>query len=729
MEHSYPLVETIVGGLVFAFILGMVAQRLRMPPLIGYLFAGIIVGPYGPDIPGMQGSLELSHQLAELGVILLMFGVGLHFSIKDLMAVRKVALPGAIVQIGFATILGMGLASIMGWSWGAGLVFGLALSCASTVVLMAALERWHIKDSNRGRIAIGWLIVEDIAMVFVLVLIPALSGLLSGQGESMTFTEVALLVAKTCFWMILFVVVMMVGGNKFIPWSLKKVVRTGNKDLFRLGVLAIALGCAIVANYLFHVSFALGAFFAGMILSETEMNHAAEEESSAVRDFFTVLFFVSVGMLFNPEVLTSVSGIVLVLSTLFIIIIGKSVAAYMIVKMFGYPKTTALTIAVSLAQIGEFSFMIASLGLSYKILEPAQNDAILAAAMISIILNPFLFVALNQYKEKKNRVPAHEAHVPTIDGTKTNSAEADGETSILDAKPRAKVAAPIKPLSIVFEDEDMVVVPTTHHHSVLIGYGVIGKKVLKALLAQGQTVLVQESRLEVATQLRFEGVPVAYGHALTEGMLEAVYVEYARDLIVTISDTIEAVEIIHQALQLNPQLRIIARAQNEEEQRMLLEAGASDVIYFHDVVAEKIIDLIQAEACVQEKAEDEIASKMVAAAMRPDTPADSVLHPYTPASEMEGQECDAVEVEAVHGEEMPAALKQKSTMPNVTVNTAHITQDVDTPASEMEAQEREAILDESVAEVMSHDDQGLTDQEIERLALTEEQIKPQPQKD
>ena len=275
----------------------------------------------------------------------------------------------------------------------------------------------------------------------------------------------------------------------------------------------------------------------------------------------------------------------------------------------------------------------------------------------------------------------------------------------------------------------MVVVPTTHHHSVLIGYGVIGKKVLKALLAQGQTVLVQESRLEVATQLRFEGVPVAYGHALTEGMLEAVYVEYARDLIVTISDTIEAVEIIHQALQLNPQLRIIARAQNEEEQRMLLEAGASDVIYFHDVVAEKIIDLIQAEASAQEKVEDEIASKMVAAAMRPDTPADSVLHLYTPASEMEGQECDAVEVDAVHGEEMPAALKQKSTMPNVTVNTAHITQDVDTPASEMEAQERETIIDESVAEVMSHDDQGLTDQEIQRLALTEEQIKPQPQKD
>ena len=725
MEHSYPLVETIVGGLVFAFILGMVAQRLRMPPLIGYLFAGIIVGPYGPDIPGMQGSLELSQQLAELGVILLMFGVGLHFSIKDLMAVRKVALPGAIVQMGFATILGMGLASIMGWSWGAGLVFGLALSCASTVVLMAALERWHIKDSNRGRIAIGWLIVEDIAMVFVLVLIPALSGLLSGQGEGMTFSEVAFLIAKTCFWMILFVVVMMVAGNKFIPWSLKRVVRTGNKDLFRLGVLAIALGCAIAAHYLFHVSFALGAFFAGMILSETEMNHAAEEETSAVRDFFTVLFFVSVGMLFNPEVLTSLSGIVLVLTTLFIIIIGKSLAAYMIVKMFGYPKTTALTIAVSLAQIGEFSFMIASLGLAYKILEPEQNDAILAAAMISIILNPFLFVALNKYKEKKNRASAHETSVAQTDGQTEHAEETSADATILDAKPRAKVAAPIKPLSIVFEDEDMVVVPPTHHHSVLIGYGVIGKKVLQALLAKGQTVLVQESRLEVATQLRFEGVPVAYGHALTEGMLEAVYVEHARDLIVTISDTIEAVEIIQQALQLNPSLRIIARAQNDEEQQMLLAAGASDVIYFHDVVAEKIIDLIQAEGGVQAKAEDELASKMVAAAMRPEAMVGSTATAYTPASEMEAQECDAEAVEAVHGDEMPAAIKQKSSMPNVTVNTTDLAQEVDTPASEMEAQERESVIDESVAEVMSQAPQGLSDQEIENLALSEDKIKPQ----
>ena len=412
------------------------------------------------------------------------------------------------------------------------------------------------------------------------------------------------------------------------------------------------------------------------------------------------------------------------LTTLFIIIVGKSLAAYMIVKLFGYPKTTALTIAVSLAQIGEFSFMIASLGLSYKILEPAQNDAILAAAMISIILNPFLFVALNKYKEKKSRVSAHEtAATPAVESGEVD-ANADAASPILDAKPRAKVAAPIKPLSIVFEDEDMVVVPATHHHSVLIGYGVIGKKVLQALLAQGQTVLVQESRLEVATQLRFEGVPVAYGHALTEGMLEAVYVEYARDLIVTISDTIEAVEIIKQALQLNPHLRIIARAQNEEEQKMLLEAGATDVIYFHDVVAEKIIDLLRVEASAQAQAEDQIAAQMVAAVMQPDGK-ESATDAYTPASEMEAQELDEFQVEAVHGDEVPAAIKQKAAMPKVTLNTDHITQDVDTPASEMEAQEREAIIDDSVAEMMSQQQQRLSDAEIEALALSEDKIKPQ----
>lgn len=725
MEHSYPLVETIVGGLVFAFILGMVAQKLRMPPLIGYLFAGILVGPFGPGIPGLQGNLELSHQLAELGVILLMFGVGLHFSIKDLMAVRKVALPGAIVQISFATILGMGLAYVMGWSWGAGLVFGLALSCASTVVLIAALERWHIKDSNRGRIATGWLIVEDIAMVFVLVLIPALSGLLSGQGEGMSFGEVTILIAKTCFWMILFVAVMMFGGNKLIPWSLKKVIRTGNKDLFRLGVLAIALGCAIAAHYLFHVSFALGAFFAGMILSETEMNHAAEEESMAVRDFFTVLFFVSVGMLFNPNVFTTVSGVSLVLATLFIIIIGKSIAAYFIVKMFGYPKTTALTISAALAQIGEFSFMIASLGLTHKILEPEQNDAILAAAMISIIINPFLFVLLNKYKDKKASAVALDELTDSKSDIKDGKVLEGESRPALDSKPHAKVAAPIKPLSIVFEDEDMVIVPTTHNHSVLIGYGTIGKKVLQSLLAQNQTVIVQESRLEVATQLRFEGVPVAYGHALTEGMLDAVYIEYARELIITISDTMEAVEIISQARKMNPNLTVIARALNEEERDMLLEAGATDVVYFHDVVAERIIDLLQVDAAEQESAANVVAASMVAAASRSEMQAVDVTGNATTAAIMEAEECDQVEVERVDGANIPESAQQQMLEPNVTVNTSQVTLDQDTPAAEMEAQEREQTVMESVEEVIEHADKPLSDEKIKQQALTEDDIKPE----
>lgn len=698
MEHSYPLVETIVGGLVFAFILGMVAQKLRMPPLIGYLFAGILVGPFGPGIPGLQGNLELSHQLAELGVILLMFGVGLHFSIKDLMAVKKVALPGAVVQMGFATILGMGLASLMGWSWGAGLVFGIALSCASTVVLMAALERWHLKDSNRGRIAIGWLIVEDIAMVFVLVLIPALAGLLSGKEESMAFSEVAWLVGKTTFWMVLFVTVMMVGGNKLIPWALKKVVRTGNKDLFRLGVLAIALGCAIAAHYLFHVSFALGAFFAGMILSETEMNHAAEEETMAVRDFFTVLFFVSVGMLFNPGVFTSISGVTLVLTTLLIIIVGKSVAAYAIVKMFGYPKTTALTIAVALAQIGEFSFMIASLGLTHGILEPEQNDAILAAAMISIILNPFLFVWLNKYKEKANKAAASKEAHAKADVLPEGVVAQEAIIDVDDGKPHAKVAAPIKPLSIKFEDEDMVVVPQAFHHSVLIGYGTIGKKVLNALRDKGQTVFVQDSRLEVATQLRFEGIPVAYGHALSEGMLDAVFVQSARDLIVTISDTVEAVEIISMALELNPNLNVIARAQNEDEYRMLQEAGANNIVYFHEVVAEKVIDMLCVHEPTQAQLQEDMTQVILTAvqAHRPETDAVNVNGVATTAAQMEAQELDAVAVDVVHGDEIPDAAKQRAVMPQVSVNTKDVTVENTSSAAHMEAQECDAV---HVAEV------------------------------
>ncbi|WP_084224420.1 cation:proton antiporter [Stenoxybacter acetivorans] len=574
MNHAFPLVETIVGGLFFAFILGFLAQKLKMPPLVGYLLAGIVVGPY---TAGFTADAKLSQELAELGVILLMFGVGLHFSIRDLLSVKRVAVPGAVIQIGFATLLGLGLGLLVGWHWGAGLVFGLALSCASTVVLIAALDRWHLKDSSRGRIATGWLIVEDIAMVFVLVLIPAMAEVLSGKG-TVSGQELLYLVGETTLKIVAFVAVMLLIGRRVIPWSLKKVVRTGSPELFRLGVVAIALGCALLANYLFHVSFALGAFFAGMILSETEMNHTAEEESTGLRDFFTVLFFVSVGMLFDPGII--VREPLLLLATVLIIVVGKSAAAFFIVKWLGYPKNTALTIAVSLAQIGEFSFMIASLGLVYQILPPLASDVILGSALITIILNPFLFMWLNHLRQQQT------AQTPA----QTTSKSEDGEI-LLSGKPHAKMAAPIKPVSILFQDEDMVIAPPVSGHAVMVGYGSVARLVLAHLQNVGETVYVQESRLDVATELRARQIPVAYGNALSEGMLGAVYIEEAKYLIITIRNHAEAVAIVQEALKLNPQLAIIVFSSDAEENIALNEAGATYIVDTKFILAEEIIRL------------------------------------------------------------------------------------------------------------------------------------------
>ncbi|MDT6959993.1 YbaL family putative K(+) efflux transporter [Cupriavidus sp. SZY C1] len=396
MQHATPLISTIVGGIVLAFILGAIANRFRLPPLIGYLCAGIAVGPH---TPGYTADQTLAPELAELGVILLMFGVGLHFSVKDLMAVKKIAIPGAIVQIGIATVLGMLVAWGFDWHWGQGLVYGLALSVASTVVLLRALQERDLLESPQGRIAVGWLIVEDLAMVLTLVLLPAMAGLLGGsdgQGASApTTSEVLIEIVATLGKVVAFVAVMMVIGRRFIPWMLERIVWTGSRELFRLGVLATALGVAFGAYSLFGVSFALGAFFAGMVLAESEFSHRAAEESLPLRDAFAVLFFVSVGMLFDPMVL--VNDPWGVLATLLIIVVGKSVAALGIVRMFGHSPRVGLTIAASLAQIGEFSFILASLGVYLNILPERGQALILAGALLSILLNPVLFHLLDRY--------------------------------------------------------------------------------------------------------------------------------------------------------------------------------------------------------------------------------------------------------------------------------------------------------------------------------------------
>jgi CPA2 family monovalent cation:H+ antiporter-2 len=385
MPHSTPLITTIVGGLVLAFLLGSLAHRLKMPPLVGYLFAGILAGEH---TPGFMADSGLAQELAELGVILLMFGVGLHFSLKDLLSVRKIAVPGALVQMAVATLLGFGVALAFGWTAGAGLVFGLALSVASTVVLIKALEERGLLESRVGQIAVGWLIVEDLAMVAALVLIPAFSGALGGldTGSGATLASV---LALTGLKVAAFVAVMLVIGRRVIPWMLERLVNTGNRELFRLGVLACALGIAYGASKLFGVSFALGAFFAGMVMAESEFSQRAADESLPLRDAFSVLFFVSVGMLFDPTVvLRDPLG---VLATFLIIVVGKSIASYLIVRAFGHPRMTALTISASLAQIGEFSFILVGMGVAFQILPKAGQDLILAGAILTIIVNPLLF--------------------------------------------------------------------------------------------------------------------------------------------------------------------------------------------------------------------------------------------------------------------------------------------------------------------------------------------------
>ena len=380
MHHHTPLITTIVVALVLAFVLGALANRVRISPLVGYLLAGVLIGPFTPGYVADQG---MANDLAEVGVILLMFGVGLHFTLEDLLSVRAIAIPGAIAQIASATVMGMGLAYLLGWSIGAGLVFGLALSVASTVVLLRALQERRLVETERGRIAVGWLVVEDFVMILTLVLLPALAGILKGNpgaGASALIMPVLLTLAKVAA----FVAVMLVIGKRVIPWLLHAVAHSGSRELFRLSVLAIALGVAFGASMLFDVSFALGAFFAGMILSESELSQRAAQESLPLRDAFAVIFFVSVGMLVDPMIVLREP--LPLLATLLIIILGKSVAAFLIVRMYGYPTSHALTVSASLAQIGEFSFILAGLGVSLALLPERGRDLVLAGAIISILL-------------------------------------------------------------------------------------------------------------------------------------------------------------------------------------------------------------------------------------------------------------------------------------------------------------------------------------------------------
>lgn len=419
MPHDTPLIATIVIGLSLAFILGLIAHRLRLPMLAGYLMAGIIIGPF---TPGYVADQELATELAELGVILLMFGVGLHFSLKDLLSVKSIAIPGALGQIAVATAAGLGLSLLMGWGLGAGLIFGLSLSVASTVVLLRALQDRELVTSDRGRIAVGWLIVEDVVMVLALVLIPPLAGLLGGisppiEGEAeqevirLGFGPITATLGVTLVKFAAFVALMLVVGRKVIPWVLHYVAHTGSRELFRLGVLSIALGVAFGSSQVFGVSFALGAFFAGMVMATSTLSQQAMRETLPLRDAFAVLFFVSVGMLFNPTVVLTAP--LALIATVLIILVVKSIAAYGIVRAFGHEKITALTIATSLAQIGEFSFILIVMGVNLAIVPTEAKDLVVAGALISILTNPLIFSLLDRWTKR------HPAPLASEEGEKT----------------------------------------------------------------------------------------------------------------------------------------------------------------------------------------------------------------------------------------------------------------------------------------------------------------------
>lgn len=572
MPHQTPLISTIVLGLVLAFILAAVAQRFRISPLVGYLLAGVIIGP---ATPGFVADQNLANELAEIGVILLMFGVGLHFSLKDLWSVRAIALPGAVAQIAAATLLGWGLGALLGWDNAAGLMFGLTLSTASTVVLLRAMQERRLIETERGRIAVGWLIVEDIAMVLTLVMLPALTPILkTGAASGASTLDLLEPLLITLGKVAAFVVLMLVAGRRLVPWLLHAMAHTGSRELFRLSVLAIALGVAYFATSLFGVSFALGAFFAGMVMSESELSQRAANETLPLRDAFAVLFFVSVGMLFDPMIILREP--LPMLATLFIIIFGKSIAAFLIVRLFRRSTTTALTISASLAQIGEFSFILAGLGVSLGLLPERGRDLILGGAILSILLNPLTFVVLDRWLARAK-------------GAVAGAPEGQAGAPVAPAG-AAEPAAP------AVMREPIPMTPLTDH-LVLVGHGRVGRFITAALAPKDSTVqdcpvLIVEHNSDVAARLQAEGKAALAGNAADPELLHATNLPAARCLIVAIPDAFESGNVVQQARQINPTLTIIARAHSDEEIEHLRKHGATAVVMGENEIARAMLQLI-----------------------------------------------------------------------------------------------------------------------------------------
>ncbi len=552
MPHVPPLVSTIALGLVLAFSLGVVAHRLKLPPLIGYLVAGIVIGPF---TPGFVADQNIANQLAEVGVILLMFGVGLHFSVKDLISVRGIAVPGAVAQALIATPLGLGVGWWLGWSLGAGLIFGIALSVASTVVLLRVLQERRLLETERGRITVGWLIVQDIAMILVLVLLPGLAALFHGMETAPGPGAVLLSAAVVLGKFAIFVGVMLLVGKKIIPAILHYVAHTGSRELFRLAVLSIALGVAYAAAELFGISLALGAFFAGMILSESALSQQAATESLPLRDAFAVLFFVSVGMLFDPSIV--VEAPLALLATVLIILLAKSAAAYLVVRMFGHPRSTALMISASLAQIGEFSFILANRSLQLNLLPEEGRDLILAGAIITILLNPLLFALLDVYAARREKGLA--------------------ETAPDQPEEETKMREPIPPTSLA-------------NHVVLVGHGRVGGFISSVLRERKVPLFVIEDDEDRVEELKQLGIEAVAGNAAVLEVIQAANLGAARCLLVAIPDAFEGGQVVQQARAVNPTLLIVARAHSEEEIGHLKRHGADIVVMGEHEIAKSMLD-------------------------------------------------------------------------------------------------------------------------------------------
>ncbi|MEK6686177.1 MAG: YbaL family putative K(+) efflux transporter [Pseudomonadota bacterium] len=553
MEHNVALITTIAAGFGLALIFGFIAERLKTPALVGYLLAGIAIGP---STPGFVADIGIASQLSEIGVMLLMFGVGLHFSLNDLLAVKRIALPGAIVQMAVATILGMALANWWGWSFGAGLVLGLSLSCASTVVLLKALESRGFLESMNGRIAVGWLIVEDLVTVLILVLLPSFATMLGGSnGTDSETNPLWLTIGHTLLLVSAFIALMLVVGQRVLPWLLWQVARTGSRELFTLAVVAFAICIAYGAAALFNVSFALGAFFAGMVMRESKFSHRAAEESLPLRDAFAVLFFVSVGMLFDPAVL--IEEPLRVLGVVAIIIVGKSMAAMLLVLMLRYPLNTAMTVAASLGQIGEFSFILAGLGLSLGLMPAEGMSLVLAGALISIAFNPIAFAAIAPVR---NWMLKHSAMARRYENRDDPFAELPMSTERKFLKGQV----------------------------VLVGYGHVGQRIADALNEQDIPYIIAEQNRELVQDLRKQGKNAVSGDATDPSVLIQAHITDAAMLVVATPDPLNVRQMIDTARTLNPEIEIVLRTRSEDETQLLRKDNMGTVFFGEEELAKSM---------------------------------------------------------------------------------------------------------------------------------------------